>query len=148
MKASIRSIRILLFLSLFISAAWAAQPLQTVTVYKSPSCGCCEKWVEHMRASGFEVITHDTNNVAEQKTRLSVPQAMSSCHTAEVGGYVVEGHVPATDVKHLLADKPHIRGLAVPGMPVSAPGMDNPGKVPYVVYAIKNNGAIASYARY
>jgi hypothetical protein len=97
----------------------AAAPLPPVHVYKSPACGCCDKWVDHMKASGFEVVTHDTHNVVEHKTRLGVPVAMGSCHTAEVGGYLTEGHVPATDVKRLLAEMPSARGRAGPaGRPV------------------------------
>lgn len=145
MQAKIRVLLLLLFVS---PLTWAAQPLPKVTVYKSASCGCCEKWVAHMRANGFEVVTRDTDNVAAQKVRLGVPEKMASCHTAEVGGYVVEGHVPAADVKRLLASKPNIRGLAAPGMPASAPGMDQPGKIPYTVYSLKKNGTTAEYARY
>jgi hypothetical protein len=107
------AIRIALVLSLLAPMAWAGAPLPTVTVYKSPSCGCCGKWVEHMKASGFPVTAIDTENVAAHKTRLGVPLAMGSCHTAEVGGYLVEGHVPAADVKRLLAEKPRARGNAV-----------------------------------
>lgn len=141
-------IRTLLFLSLFTPTAWAAQPLPAVTVYKSPSCGCCEKWVAHMKASGFDVITHDTSNVAEHRLRLGVPATMESCHTAEVGGYFVEGHVPAADVKRLLAEKPHARGLASPGMPASAPGMDGQGKVPYEIRLVKNDLTTSTYAHH
>ena len=103
-------LRMTVFLSLFASSVWAAPTLPTVQVYKSPQCGCCEKWVDHMKSAGFKVIAHDTNTVAEHKTRLGVPLAMGSCHTAEVGGYFVEGHVPAGDVKKLLAEKPQAKG--------------------------------------
>lgn len=125
------SIRVAVFLALVAPTAWAATALPTVTVYKSPSCGCCGKWVEHMKASGFSVVTHDTDDVATHKARLGVPLGMGSCHTAEVSGYLVEGHVPASDVKRLLAEKPRAKGLVSPGMPQSAPGMDIPGNAPY-----------------
>lgn len=136
------------FVSLLAPAVWAAQPLPAVHVYKSPTCGCCSKWVDHMQASGFAVISHETNNVAAHKARLGVPVAMGSCHTAELAGYLLEGHVPASEVKRLLAEKPRARGLAVPGMPASSPGMDDPRKIPYAVVLIKHDGGTSTYARY
>ena len=145
------SIRIALFLSLLAPMAWAAAPLPTVTVYKSPSCGCCGKWVEHMKTSGFPVVTIDTENVAAHKARLGVPPAMGSCHTAEVGGYLVEGHVPAADVKRMLTEKPPIRGLAVPGMPIGAPGMEQgppSGYQRYAVIAFTAQGRTSVFARH
>jgi len=142
------SIRIAVLLSLLAPIAWAAAPLPTVTVYKSPSCGCCGKWVEHMKASGFPVVIHHTENVAAHKARLGVPPAMGSCHTAEVGGYLVEGHVPAADVKRLLAEKPRARGLVSPGMPASAPGMDDARKIPYEILLVGKDGRTATYARH
>jgi hypothetical protein len=140
--------RMAAFLSLLAPAVWAAAPLPTVTVYKSPSCGCCGKWVEHMKASGFPMVTIDTENVAAHKARLGVPVAMGSCHTAEVGGYLVEGHVPAADVKRLLAEKPRAKGLVSPGMPQSAPGMDIAGKVPYEILLVAKDGTTTTYARH
>lgn len=142
------TIRIALVLSLLAPMAWAAAPLPTVTVYKSPSCGCCGKWVEHMKANGFPVVTHETENVAVHKVRLGVPEAMGSCHTAEVGGYLVEGHVPAADVKRLLAEKPRARGLVSPGMPASAPGMDAARKIPYEILLVGKDGRTTTYARH
>src|SRR5690606_30903363 len=96
-----------------------------VEVWKSPSCGCCADWIAHMRAAGFDVQVHDSGNVAA-RARLGLPARYGSCHTALVGGYVVEGHVPAADVARLLREKPAALGLAVPGMPVGSPGMDGP----------------------
>ena len=142
------SIRLTVFLWLLAPLAWAAAPLPTVTVYKSPSCGCCGKWVEHMKANGFPVVIRDTENVAAHKARLGVPPAMGSCHTAEVGGYLVEGHVPAADVKRLLAEKPRAKGLVSPGMPLSAPGMDDPRKIPFEILLVGKDGGTASYARH
>lgn len=141
-------LRIAVFLSLFASAVLAEPSLPTVQVYKSPQCGCCEKWVDHMKSAGFKVITHDTNTVAEHKTRLGVPLAMGSCHTAEVGGYFVEGHVPAGDVKKLLAEKPQAKGLDVPGMPASAPGMDDGSTTPYEVLLVGKDGSATTFARH
>lgn len=104
--------------------AWAvAQP--TVEVWKSPTCGCCKDWVTHMESHGFTVRVHDTGNTT-MRQRLGLPQNLGSCHTALVGGYVVEGHVPAADVLRLLQEKPTALGLAVPGMPIGSPGMDGP----------------------
>jgi len=101
-----------------------------------------------MKANGFEVITHETENVVEHKTRLGVPVTLGSCHTAEVGGYLVEGHVPAADVKRLLAEKPRARGLVSPGMPASAPGMDGQAKVPYDILLVKTDGTTTTYAHH
>jgi hypothetical protein len=142
------SIRLAVLLSFLASTAGAATPLPTVTVYKSPSCGCCEKWVTHMQASGFPVVTRDSDNLAVHKARLGVPVTMGSCHTAEVDGYLVEGHVPAADVKRLLVEKPRARGLVSPGMPASAPGMDDPRKIPYEVLLVGNDGRTATFARH
>ena len=108
-------------------ALWAASPAKPtpVEVWKDPSCGCCHDWVEHMQANGFQVTVHDTGNTAV-RARLGLPQRLGSCHTALVGGYLLEGHVPAADVRKLLSQKPQALGLVVPGMPVGSPGMDGP----------------------
>jgi hypothetical protein len=98
-----------------------------VTVWKSPACGCCGKWVEHLRANGFSVVVRETNDLAPVKRAHGVPAALESCHTAEVDGYTIEGHVPAAEVKRLLAEKPQARGLAVAGMPAGSPGMEQGG---------------------
>jgi hypothetical protein len=102
----------------------------SVKVVKDPNCGCCNDWVEHLRTSGFSVTVEDTAQLNRIKARLGVPRDLSSCHTAEVGGYVVEGHVPASAIRRLLAERPNARGLAVPGMPVGSPGMEVPGTPP------------------
>ena len=98
-----------------------------VEVFKSPTCGCCSKWVDHLRAHGFSVKTTETEAIDDLKAKHQIPQAARSCHTALVGGYVVEGHVPAADVQRLLKEKPAIAGIAVPGMPIGSPGMEVPG---------------------
>ena len=115
------------------AAAWAAsviaplgaQPLKgtPVEVWKDASCGCCGDWITHMENNGFKITVHDTGNNAV-RARLGLPTKYGSCHTALVGGYVVEGHVPASDVQRLLREKPQALGLAVPGMPIGSPGMD------------------------
>jgi hypothetical protein len=111
-------------------AALAAGPVlaagDEVTLHKDPGCGCCGQWAEHMRANGFTVKEIDTNAMAEVKRAAGVPQALGSCHTARVGGYVIEGHVPAADVRRLLAERPKVVGLAAPGMPMGSPGMEGP----------------------
>lgn len=145
MKPAIRAAVLFVLLT---PAAWAAGALPAVKVYKSPTCGCCGKWVEHMKANGFKVVTHEMNDVTPHKQRLGVPVGMGSCHTAEVGGYLVEGHVPAADVKRLLAEKPKAKGLVSPGMPQSAPGMDMPGKQPYEIFLVRQDGSTSSFARH
>lgn len=113
-----------------------------VEVWKDPSCGCCGDWITHMEDNGFSVTVHDTGNTAA-RNKLGLPQRLGSCHTALVGNYVVEGHVPAADVKKLLAQKPKALGIAVPGMPVGSPGMDGPAyggrKDPYDVLLVTRN---------
>lgn len=142
------AIRAAVLFALLTPAAWATAAMPTVEVYKSPTCGCCGKWVEHMKANGFKVVTHETNDVTPHKQRLGVPVGMGSCHTAEVGGYLIEGHVPAADVKRLLAEKPKAKGLVSPGMPQSAPGMDMPGKQPYEIFLVRQDGSTSSFARH
>ena len=145
MKASIR---MAVLLALLVPTAWAAPPLPTVTVYKSPSCVCCGRWIEHMKANGFPMVVHDAEDITAHKVRLGVPPAMGSCHTAEVSGYLVEGHVPAADVKRMLAEKPDAKGLVLPGMPQSAPGMDAMIESPYDVLLLGNDGRAAIYVRH
>lgn len=105
---------------------WAQTP-QAVPyeVWKDPNCGCCGDWIDHMAAHGFKASVHDTGNNA-MRARLGLDRRYASCHTALIGGYVVEGHVPAREVRRLLREKPQALGLAVPGMPVGSPGMDGP----------------------
>ncbi len=130
-------------------ASWAAPATPVIDVYKSPTCGCCNKWIDHLKANGFTVRSHDTDNVAQHKVRLGVPPAYGSCHTAEIGGYLVEGHVPAGDIKRLLKEKPSARGLIVPAMPAGSPGMETGGrKDSYKVFIVNPNGSARTYAQY
>ena len=124
--------------------------LPVVLVHKTPACGCCVAWVEHMQHAGFEVRVDEQNDLEPIRSRLGVPYGKGSCHTAEVGGYVVEGHVPAEDVKRLLAEKPAAKGLTVPGMPMGSPGMEVPdGRVqPYTVELIAMDGSTRAYANH
>jgi hypothetical protein len=120
--------------SLMIShSGGAAFASDIVEVWKSRTCGCCTGWVKHMEAAGFEVKTHDVEDVDPVKRAHSVPEPLHSCHTATVGGYVIEGHVPADDVKRLISERPKALGLSVPGMPSDAPGMDMNMGQPYQV---------------
>ena len=126
----------------------AALPL--VVVHKSPTCGCCESWITHMKAAGFPVEVKDVDNLDAIKTKVGVPYGKGSCHTAEVGGYFVGGQVPATDVKRLLAERPQAKGLTVPGMPAGSPGMEVPdGTVqPYDVELVALDGTTTVFAHH
>ncbi len=128
-----------------------AQTRPQLEVWKDPNCGCCQDWVIHMQAKGFDVKVHDSGNSAARK-RLGVPDQLGSCHTARVGGYAIEGHVPAREVQRLLRERPAAIGLAVPGMPVGSPGMDGAiygeRKDPYDVVLIGRNGGTRVYQRY
>ncbi len=129
--------------------ALAAPAGPEVQVFKSPTCGCCGAWVEHMRAAGFTVKVTEVDDTTAARKRLGLPDRYGSCHTATVGGYVLEGHVPAAEVKRLLAAKPKAIGLAVPGMPPSAPGMDVPGrKDPYQVLLVDQQGRVRVFSSY
>lgn len=140
---------ILSALVLSATSAWAAPDKPVVDVYKSPTCGCCTKWVDHLKANGFKVRAHDTANVAAHKARLGVPAGYGACHTAQVGGYLVEGHVPAREIKRLLKDKPPVRGLVVPAMPVGSPGMEaGSRKDAYDVFIVNRDGSTQTYAHY
>jgi hypothetical protein len=132
--------------------AFAAPPIKPIrlTVYKSPTCGCCRLWVDHARAvlTGYEVRPVDVDDLSEVKGRLGIPAALQSCHTAVAGPYVFEGHVPADLIRRFLAERPSGLGLAVPGMPMGAPGMDMGGrKEPYDVVAFDHKGGTRVYAR-
>lgn len=123
-----------------------ATPGPEITVYKSPTCGCCRKWVEHLRSAGFEVAGRDTSDLDAIRTRYGVPGTLAACHTAVVQGYVIEGHVPADLIARLLKERPRVAGLAVPGMPANAPGMDMPSPVRYDVLAFDRRGRTSVYA--
>lgn len=135
------------------SAPATTQPdlsLPLVTVHKSPTCGCCTGWVEHMREAGFRVEVRDVENLEPVKTRLGIPYGKGSCHTAEVGGYFVEGHVPASDIKRLITEQRDAKGLVLPGMPLGSPGMEVPdGTVQsYTVEIIDQQGEATAFARH
>jgi hypothetical protein len=135
--------------------AWAATPaanaLPVLQVWKDPSCGCCKDWVSYLQRDGFQVQLFETGNTAVRK-RLGLPDKYASCHTALIGGYVVEGHVNAREIRRLLAEKPKAIGLSVPGMPVGSPGMDGPvyggRKDPYDVMLVLPDGSGRVYQSY
>lgn len=119
-----------------------------IVVYKSPTCGCCGKWEDHLRASGFTVESKVTEAMNPKKVELGVPQGLQSCHTAVVEGYVVEGHVPAASIKKLLKQKPKVAGIAVPGMPIGSPGMEGPNPEKYDVVSFGRDGKTKVFDKY
>ncbi len=121
-------------------------PPPVVTVYKTPTCGCCAKWVDHLKAAGFQVRVHDQDDLTETKATLGVPRALGSCHTAVVGSYVIEGHVPADLIQRILKERPSVRGLAVPGMPAGSPGMEGGRRDRYEVLTFDRQGKTTVYA--
>jgi hypothetical protein len=134
----------------YVAAGGAQSSAPAVTVFKSATCGCCSQWIEHMRSNGFVVKSMDVEDVGTIKTQYGVPESAGSCHTALVGGYVVEGHVPASAVKRLLAEKPKVVGIAVPGMPAGSPGMEVPsGRVdPYNVVSFDTAGKTSVFEKH
>lgn len=119
-----------------------------VEVWKSPTCGCCNEWIRHMQANGFSVKTFDTGN-AMMRRALGIPTDLGGCHTARVEGYAIEGHVPAREVRRLLDERPDAIGLAVPGMPIGAPGMEQGSRIdPYTVLLIRRDATTKPYASY
>lgn len=127
-------------------AAGGDPSLPELLVYKSPTCGCCNGWIEHMRQAGFTVDARDMTDMMSVKLDAGVPTAMTSCHTTLVDGYVVEGHVPAEQVKRLLEERPEIAGIAAPGMPSGSPGMEGPNARPYQVLSFDRSGRTEVFA--
>lgn len=125
-----------------------AQRMPLVTVYKSPTCGCCKDWVKHLESNGFHVEAHDVTDLDRVKRNLGVRPQYASCHTAIADGYTLEGHVPADDIKRLLAERPKGRGLAVPGMPGGSPGMESAPKQPYATLLIDDQGDARVFAQH
>ena len=127
-----------------------AEPLGAeIVVYRSPTCGCCKKWLDHLEHNGFRVEDQVTDRLHEIKFEQQIPEHLVSCHTALVDGYVIEGHVPAEDIKRLLRERPAMRGLAVPNMPVGSPGMEvGSRKDPFSVIAFDGNGGMLPYSEY
>jgi hypothetical protein len=130
-----------------LAASTSATP---ITIYKSRSCGCCAKWVDHIKGAGFDARVNDEESMDRLKDELGVPQQVRSCHTALVGGFLIEGHVPAGDIRNLLARRPKAAGLAVPGMPAGTPGMAEPGSriSDFDVLAFQADGSTEVFARH
>ena len=137
-------------LPMAVLAAGRATAQTAVTIYKDPGCGCCSNWADLLRRQGFAVTVNEFRDMGPLKQKYSVPPSLQSCHTAIVGPYAIEGHVPPTDIKRLLKDKPAVAGLAVPGMPVGSPGMEVPGATPqpYKVLAFTRDGKTQVFASY
>ena len=133
------------------TALRATPPAPLVEVWKDPSCGCCKEWIAHVESHGFRVTVHDVGNTAA-RARMNVPMKLGSCHTAVVGRYAVEGHVPAADVLRLIKEAPDAVGLAVPGMPVGSPGMDGPDygdqRDPFDVLLVAKDGSTRVFSSY
>jgi len=132
---------------LLVSAVAMAQS-PVVEVFKSPHCGCCSGWVEHLRQNGFAVKAHDVDDVTAALKKLGMPDRLGSCHTAKVGGYVVEGHVPAADIQRLLKEKPKALGIAVPSMPPGSPGMESSKPIPYQTLLVQSDGSTSVFAQH
>lgn len=146
--AGISSGILLLAVSVYGLMQSPAANAEVITVYKSPTCGCCKKWVSHLEDHGFTVKSHNQNDMSAIKKKLGVAPNLQSCHTAKVGGYVIEGHVPASDIQQLLAEKPDIHGLTVPGMPMGSPGMEGHRKDAYDVLSIDKRGRTSVFNQY
>lgn len=131
--------------------AQAAPAAPLVEVWKSPTCGCCKDWITYLQANGFAVRTYDTGNT-QMRGRLGLPAQFGSCHTARVGGYAVEGHVPVREIRRLLKERPAAIGLAVPAMPIGSPGMDGPAyggrRDPYDVLLVHKDGNSSVFQSY
>lgn len=127
-----------------------AHGLPLALVHKSPTCGCCGLWVDHLKEAGFPVEVRDSEDVTPVKQRLGVPYGKGSCHTAEIAGYFIEGHVPAEDIKRLLAEKPDAKGLVLPGMPMGSPGMEGPEGTarPYTVELVGRDGTTSPFSQH
>jgi len=146
MKTYTVKIAVGLLITLFAATAALASE---VTVYKSPYCGCCADWSDHLKDEGFSVTTEERKDMEPFKDKMGIPVSLRSCHTAIVDGYLIEGHVPAADVKRLLKERPEIAGLTVPGMPIGSPGMEQGNKRDrYNVYGIHKDGSTFIYNTY
>lgn len=131
-----------------MAPAAMAQQATLVEVWKSDSCGCCGEWVKHLQKNGFATKVHSVPDAAPMRRALGIPDRLGSCHTAKVDGYAIEGHVPASDIRKLLAKKPKAIGLTAPGMPLGSPGMDVPNSPPYEVYLVRQDASTELFARH
>ncbi|PUA20139.1 DUF411 domain-containing protein [Glaciimonas sp. PCH181] len=137
----------MLLLTVGISApVFAAKPV--IDVFKDANCGCCTGWIKHLQDNGFSVNATNVADTSTYRKKFQIPDALGSCHTATVGGYSIEGHVPAQDIQRLLKERPQAIGLAVPGMPAGSPGMEGPRKMAYDVILVKTDGKQTVYHHY
>ena len=138
--------------SVLVAPLTAAVPMSAANpqlqVYKTPTCGCCGKWVQHLKDAGFQVVVQDVADTSVYRRKYGVPESLRSCHTAVVEGYVVEGHVPAGEIQRLLRERTRAKGLATPGMPVGSPGMESTRSEPYSVMIFDGEGRSSVYKRY
>jgi hypothetical protein len=150
LRAALASFAALILIGCADSSAQQSKQAHRVEVFKNASCGCCEVWVEHLRAAGFVVTTRDVDNLDPIKQAVGVPVGRGSCHTAKVDGYFVEGHVPAREIQRLLRERPAAKGLVVPAMPIGSPGMESPtGEAQaYDVLVVEKTGETRVYAHY
>ncbi|HWS40872.1 MAG TPA: DUF411 domain-containing protein [Arenimonas sp.] len=137
-----------LLLSILLTSAVFAQSTLGINVYKNQYCGCCHLWIEHLQQNGFKVTEHNVDSNAQLRESLGIPEKLGSCHTARINGYVIEGHVPAADIKRLLKEKPKAVGLAVPGMPAGSPGMESPNPQPYNTLLVMKDGTTSVWAKH
>jgi hypothetical protein len=143
-----RSYLIALGITLIVASTAAADAPPTVEVWKNPTCGCCTKWIEHLERAGFDVVAHHVADVADARAALGVPQRYAACHTARIAGYAIEGHVPAADIRRLIAERPSSTGLAVPGMPAGSPGMEGAYTVPFQTLLINRDGGTTVFSEH
>ena len=144
-----RTLRITsLFIALLSVGAVFAQSTLGIEVYKNQYCGCCHEWIAHLQKNGFKVTANDVPDTAPVRESLGIPVKLGSCHTAKIGGYAIEGHVPAADLKRLLKEKPKAIGLAVPGMPAGSPGMESPNPQPYNTLLVMKDGSTKVWAKH
>ncbi|MFK5894994.1 MAG: DUF411 domain-containing protein [Pseudomonadota bacterium] len=139
-----------IFFTIIISTQYRLSYAQdnVITVYKSASCGCCNNWISHLKENGFKVNSINSSNMTQIKDEKGIPIGARSCHTATIGDYVIEGHVPAADINKLLAEKRSVAGLAVPGMPMGSPGMEGKKSDAYAVYEFDKQGRARVVANY
>lgn len=145
MRTTVRSCAIVAVLGLS-GLAHAAPPI--VDVFKTATCGCCEEWTRHLQENGFTVKVNNVPDPGDYRQKFGIPKELGSCHSAKVGGYAIEGHVPAADIKRLLASRAKARGLAVPGMPMGSPGMEMGQREAYDVLLVKPDGKTTVFKRY
>ena len=148
MRAIGKTLTAIIFMA-YSLVARATDPLPEMVVYKSPTCGCCSEWIDHLKENGFQVTFKNVSNLNQYKQKADLPYGLGSCHTGFIEGYAIEGHVPAEDIKKLLQTKPNIRGIAVPGMPMGSPGMDfGTQKESYKTLSYTRDGTIDIFSQH